>query len=56
MEMLSQIDVSQIEQNIFENYNTSHGLPNDVVYGFLKMMMAISSLVRAMGLQFSKAD
>ncbi|MDF1572992.1 MAG: two-component regulator propeller domain-containing protein [Bacteroidales bacterium] len=28
-------DASHIEQNIFENYNTAHGLPNDVVYGIL---------------------
>jgi two-component system, sensor histidine kinase ChiS len=36
MEMLRLKDVSQIEQNIFENYNTAHGLPNDVVYGILE--------------------
>ncbi len=36
MEMLSLGDVSHIEQNIFQNYNTSHGLPNDVVYGILE--------------------
>ncbi|MBE0639199.1 MAG: hypothetical protein IH598_11820, partial [Bacteroidales bacterium] len=36
MEMLSLKDVSQIEQNIFENYSTAHGLPNDVVYGILE--------------------
>jgi two-component system, sensor histidine kinase ChiS len=36
IKMLSQADVSQIEQNIFENYNTTHGLPNDVVYGILE--------------------
>lgn len=35
-ERLSYGDVSNIEENIFENYNTSHGLPNDVVYGILE--------------------
>ncbi|MFN2396335.1 MAG: two-component regulator propeller domain-containing protein [Bacteroidales bacterium] len=36
VDSLNQKDVSLIEQNIFENYNTSHGLPNDVVYGILE--------------------
>jgi two-component system, sensor histidine kinase ChiS len=36
LEMLSLSSVSHIEQTIFENYNTSHGLPNDVVYGILE--------------------
>lgn len=36
LEMLSLSNGSYIEQNIFENYNTSHGLPNDVVYGILE--------------------
>ncbi len=36
VEKLSHGDVSQIEENIFESYNTSHGLPNDVVYGILE--------------------
>jgi ligand-binding sensor domain-containing protein len=36
VDSLNQKDVSHIEQNIFENYNTTHGLPNDVVYGILE--------------------
>jgi len=36
VEMLRESNVLQIEENIFENYNTSHGLPNDVVYGILE--------------------
>lgn len=36
LDLLSHGDVSQIEQTIFENFNTSHGLPNDVVYGILE--------------------
>lgn len=36
MEMLSLSDFSQFEQNIFEHYNTAHGLPNDVIYGILE--------------------
>jgi signal transduction histidine kinase/ligand-binding sensor domain-containing protein/DNA-binding response OmpR family regulator len=36
VKMLSQGDVSQITQNIFENYNTSHGLPNDVIYEIIE--------------------
>ncbi|MBE0661435.1 MAG: response regulator [Bacteroidales bacterium] len=36
LEMLSQSDFSQIGKNIFKNYNTTHGLPNDVVYGILE--------------------
>jgi signal transduction histidine kinase/ligand-binding sensor domain-containing protein/DNA-binding response OmpR family regulator len=36
LEMLSQSDLSHIGENIFENYNTTHGLPNDVVYGILE--------------------
>lgn len=36
IEMLGLNDVSQFEQNIFENYSTAHGLPNDVVYGILE--------------------
>jgi two-component system, sensor histidine kinase ChiS len=36
VDMLSRKDVSHIEQNIFENYNTAHGLPNDVVYGIVE--------------------
>jgi two-component system, sensor histidine kinase ChiS len=36
IKMLSQGNVSQITQNIFENYNTSHGLPNDIIYGIIE--------------------
>lgn len=36
VEKLRHADVSQIDENIFENYNTAHGLPNDVVYGILE--------------------
>jgi two-component system, sensor histidine kinase ChiS len=36
VEKLSLSDVSQIDKNIFENYNTSHGLPNDVIYGIME--------------------
>jgi two-component system, sensor histidine kinase ChiS len=36
MKILSQGDISQITQNIFENYNTSHGLPNDIVYEIIE--------------------
>lgn len=36
MDSLSLTDASQIEQNIFENYNTAHGLPNDVIYGIVE--------------------
>jgi len=36
LERLNLKDVSQIGQNIFENYNTSHGLPNDIVYEILE--------------------
>ncbi len=36
VDMLILKDVSLIEQNIFENYNTAHGLPNDVVYEILE--------------------
>jgi two-component system, sensor histidine kinase ChiS len=36
MEILNLSDVSNIEENIFENYNTTQGLPNDVVYGILE--------------------
>ena len=36
LEMLSLGKASHFEQNIFENYNTSHDLPNDVVYGILE--------------------
>jgi two-component system, sensor histidine kinase ChiS len=33
---LSQGDVSNIKQTIFENYNTSHGLPNDIIYEIIE--------------------
>ncbi len=36
LDSLQQKDISEIEQNIFENYNTSHGLPNDVIYEILE--------------------
>ena len=36
VDSLNQKDVSHIEQNIFENYNTTHGLPNDVIYEILE--------------------
>jgi two-component system, sensor histidine kinase ChiS len=36
VDSLNQKNVSHIEQNIFENYNTEQGLPNDVVYGILE--------------------
>jgi two-component system, sensor histidine kinase ChiS len=36
LDSLNQNIVSHIENNIFENYNTAHGLPNDVVYGILE--------------------
>ena len=36
MDSLNLTGASQIEQNIFENYNTVHGLPNDIVYGILE--------------------
>jgi signal transduction histidine kinase/ligand-binding sensor domain-containing protein/DNA-binding response OmpR family regulator len=36
VDLLSRNNVSQIDENIFENYNTAHGLPNDVVYGILE--------------------
>ncbi len=36
LERLHLKNVSHIEQNIFENYNTSHGIPNDIVYGILE--------------------
>jgi two-component system, sensor histidine kinase ChiS len=36
IEMLSQGNVSQIKQTIFENYNTSHGLPNDIIYEIIE--------------------
>ncbi len=36
VDSLNQKDVSHIEQNIFENYNTTNGLPNDVIYGILE--------------------
>ena len=34
--ILSQGEIAQIKENIFENYNTSHGLPNDIVYEILE--------------------
>jgi two-component system, sensor histidine kinase ChiS len=36
LDSLNFADASQIKHNIFENYNTAHGLPNDVVYGILE--------------------
>jgi two-component system, sensor histidine kinase ChiS len=36
VDSLNQNDVSRIEQNIFVNYNTTNGLPNDVIYGILE--------------------
>jgi two-component system, sensor histidine kinase ChiS len=36
VEQLSQVDVLNIEENIFENYNTSHGLPNDIIYEIIE--------------------
>jgi two-component system, sensor histidine kinase ChiS len=36
LDSLNQKDISEIEQTIFENYNTTHGLPNDVIYGILE--------------------
>jgi two-component system, sensor histidine kinase ChiS len=36
MKRLNQGDVSQIKQNIFENYSTEHGLPNDVIYEIIE--------------------
>jgi ligand-binding sensor domain-containing protein len=36
IKMLSQGNVSQITQAIFENYNTSHGLPNDIIYEIIE--------------------
>ena len=36
MEMMDTKNTSLAGKKIFENYNTSHGLPNDVVYGILE--------------------
>jgi two-component system, sensor histidine kinase ChiS len=36
VDSLNQNNVSHIEQNIFENFSTAHGLPNDVIYGILE--------------------
>ncbi len=36
IKMLDEVDASQINQNIFKNYNTSHGLPNDVIYEIIE--------------------
>ncbi len=36
VKMLSLGEIAQIEDNIFENYNTSNGLPNDIVYEILE--------------------
>jgi two-component system, sensor histidine kinase ChiS len=36
IKMLSQGNASQIKQTIFENYNTSHGLPNDIIYEIIE--------------------
>ncbi len=36
IEMLNAKLALQPGQSIFENYNTSHGLPNDVIYGILE--------------------
>jgi signal transduction histidine kinase/ligand-binding sensor domain-containing protein/DNA-binding response OmpR family regulator len=36
VEKLAQNEVSTITENIFENFNTSNGLANDVVYGILE--------------------
>ena len=36
VELLAQNEVSTISENIFENFNTTNGLANDVVYGILE--------------------
>jgi len=36
MKTLSQGDASQINQTIFQNYNTAHGLPNDIIYEIIE--------------------
>lgn len=36
MEMPDKSNFSFMQQNIFENYNSNHGLPNDVIYGILE--------------------
>jgi two-component system, sensor histidine kinase ChiS len=36
LKMLSQGDASMIKQTIFENYNTSQGLPNDIIYEIIE--------------------